>query len=106
MARLNSKIVTALKNYDLYINNTSYSISHIINISVSENNAAYIVNYLKEKKIYVGYKEGLDSSVMAIFDDKKRATNTIIISLYYKTTTDEVNTFINEFINAYNKYEA
>ncbi len=106
VARLNNKIVTALQNYNLYINNTNYSISHIINISVSENNASYIVNYLKDKKIYVGYKDGLDTSVMAIYDDKKRATNTIIISLYYKTTTDEVNTFINEFINAYNKYEA
>ena len=105
IARLNEKIVNALKNYNLLINNTNYSISHVINISVSENNAPYIVNYLREKKIYVGFKEGLDTSVMAIYNDKKRATNTIVISLCYKTTTDEVNTFINEFINAYNKYE-
>ena len=105
VSRLNDKITNSLKNYPILINKTNYSTSHILNVSVSEKNAAYIVNHLKSKKIYVGYEEGLDTSVMAVYNDKNRATNTIVISFCYKTTTDEINEFINEFINAYNKYE-
>ncbi len=104
ISRLNNKIVNSLNNFDLSINKTNYSISHVINISVSENNAPLIVNYLREKGIIVGFIEGLDTGVMAVYNDKKRATNTIIISLSYKTTTDDINAFLNEFINAFNKY--
>ncbi len=103
--RLNEKIINSLKNFNIKINKTNYSISHIINISVSEKNASLIYNYLKEKDIIIGYEDGLDTSVMAVYNDKKRAINPLIISLSYKTTTDEVNTFINAFIDAYNKYE-
>ena len=105
ITRLNDKIINALKKYNININNTSYSIAHVINISFSENNAHLIFNYLKEKDVIVGFEEGLDTSVMAVYNDKKRATNPIIISLSYKTTTDEVNALINYLIEAYNKYE-
>ena len=104
VSRLNAKIINALKNYNITINKTDYSVSHIINITIPENNASYIYNYLTEKDIIVGYEEGLDTAVMAVYNDKKRATNTMMISLCYKTTTDEINTFINDFIDAYNKY--
>ena len=106
VSRLNDKITNSLKNFNIAINKTSYSVSHIINITVAENNASLIYGYLKEKDIFIDYEEGLDTSVMAVYNDKKRATNTMRISLSHKTTTDEINTFINNFIDAFNKYGA
>ena len=88
----------------IVLNKTNYSIPQTINLSIPNNAAMLIFKYLEEKNIIVHYEEGLDTSVMAVYQDKKRATNTLIISISYKTTTDEVNLFINELINAYNKY--
>ena len=104
ISRLNEKIINGLRNIDVNINRTNYSIAHIINISLPNNNAGLIYNALKEKKIFVGYVDGLDTSVMAVYNDKKRASYTLVISLSYKTTTEEVSSFIGEFLLAYNKY--
>lgn len=103
--RLNEKIENSLCDYeDIKINKTKYSIAHILNISLPKMSAGLIEKYLSDKDIFIGYEEGLNTTVMAVYEDKKRATSTIRISLSYKTTTDEVKTFINEFINAYNQY--
>ena len=40
---------------------------------------------------------------MAIYNDKKRATSTIRISLSHITTSDEVNQFISAFNQVYAK---
>ena len=102
---LNEKIVKALDRMPLItLNKTNYSVPQIINLSIPSNAAILIAKYLEEKDIIVHLEEGLDTSVMAVYQDKKRATNTLIISLSYKTTTDEINTFTNELLNAYNKY--
>jgi cysteine desulfurase len=39
---------------------------------------------------------------MAIYNDKKRATSTIRISLSHITTSDEINQFIEYFNSVYN----
>lgn len=102
---LNEKIIKSLDRMPrIVLNKTNYSIPQTINLSIPNNAAMLIFKYLEEKDIIVHYEEGLDTSVMAVYQDKKRATNTLIISISYKTTTDEVNLFINELINAYNKY--
>ena len=43
------------------------------------------------------------SSVMALYNDEKRASHTIRISLSSLTTIDEVNKFIEIFKEEYNK---
>ena len=43
----------------------------------------------------------ISHSVMAIFDDLKRAKHTLRISLSHVTTTDEINKFLNIFNDVY-----
>ena len=57
---------------------------------------------MEEYDIYLGTNTAcssgeLSTSVMAIYNDKKRASSTIRISLSYLTTTDEINRFLNYF---------
>ena len=107
--RLNSKIVDALKKYNgIMINKTKYSIPHILNISLRNIKAETFLHALEEFEVYVSSNTAcssatLSSSVMAVYNDKVRASSTIRISLSYLTTTDEVNKFISYFDQIYRK---
>ena len=45
----------------------------------------------------------ISSSIMAIYDDQKRAKHTLRISLSHVTTTDEVNKFLEKLSEEYEK---
>ena len=47
----------------------------------------------------------LSTSVMAIYNDKKRAMSTIRISLSYVTTNEEVSKFLNLFKSKYKELD-
>ncbi len=110
--RLNEKITKELKTYDgILINQTKYSIPHILNISLKNIKAETFIHAMEEYEIYLGTNTACASgefstSVMAIFNDKKRASSTIRISLSYLTTTDEINRFLSHFKTVYNKLNA
>lgn len=101
--RLNEKIIKKLTTYeDILINKTKYSIPHILNISLKNIKPETFVHAMEEYDIYLGTNTAcssgeLSTSVMAIYNDKKRASSTIRISLSYLTTTDEINRFLNYF---------
>ena len=101
--RLNEKIIKKLTTYeDILINKTKYSIPHILNISLKNIKSETFVHAMEEYDIYLGTNTAcssgeLSTSVMAIYNDKKRASSTIRISLSYLTTTDEINRFLNYF---------
>jgi len=107
--RLNMKIVDALSKYDgVMINKTKYSIPHILNISLRNIKAETFLHALEEYEIYVSSNTAcssgtMSSSVLAIYNDKVRASSTLRISLSHLTTTDEVNKFINAFDTIYKK---
>ncbi|MBE6154995.1 MAG: cysteine desulfurase [Firmicutes bacterium] len=107
--RLNLKIVDALSKYEgIMINKTKYSIPHILNISLRNIKAETFLHALEEYEIYVSSNTAcssgdLSSSVLAIYDDKVRASSTLRISLSHLTTTDEVNKFIEYFIQVYKR---
>jgi len=107
--RLNIKIVDALSKYEgVMINKTKYSIPHILNISLRNIKAETFLHALEEYEIYVSSNTACSSgtmsaSVLAIYDDKVRASSTLRISLSHLTTTDEVNKFINAFDAIYRK---
>ena len=66
------------------------------------------VHALEEDEIYVSTNTAcssgeLSTSVMAIFNDKIRATTTIRISLSYVTTNEEITKFLNIFSVEYQK---
>ncbi len=107
--RLNDKIVDELMKYEgVRINRTKISIPHILNISLDTIKAETFLHALEEYEIYVSTNTACSSgefstSVMAIYNDKKRASSTIRISLSYLTTTDEINKFLACFKMVYNK---
>lgn len=107
--RLNLKIVDALKKYNgVMINKTKYSIPHILNISLRNIKAETFLHALEEFEVYVSSNTAcssatLSSSVMAVYNDKVRASSTLRISLSHLTTTDEVNKFISYFDQIYRK---
>jgi len=98
--RLNDKIVEELKKYDdVKINRTKICIPHILNISLDNIKAETFLHALEEYEIYISTNTACSSgefstSVMALYNDKKRASSTLRISLSYLTTTDEVNKFL------------
>ena len=107
--RLNLKIVEALKKYNgVMINKTKYSIPHILNISLRNIKAETFLHALEEFEVYVSSNTAcssatLSSAVMAVYNDKVRASSTLRISLSHLTTTDEVNKFISYFDGIYRK---
>ena len=107
--RLNDKICNEIKDLDgIQINKTKISIPHILNITLNNIKPETFIHALEEYDIYVGTNTAcasgdLSTSVMAIYNDKKRAISTIRISLSHLTTTDEINKFLSSFKIVYNK---
>lgn len=107
--RLNLKIINELEKLDgIIINQTKYSIPHILNVSLKNIRPETFIHAMEEYEIYIGTNTAcasgdLSTSIMAIYNDRKRATSTIRISLSYITTTDEINKFLNCFLNIYQK---
>ena len=107
--RLNEKICNDIKDLEgIRINKTKISIPHILNISLDGIRPETFIHALEEYDIYVGTNTAcssgdLSTSVMAIYNDKRRAVSTIRISISHLTTTDEVNKFLNSFKIVYNK---
>jgi cysteine desulfurase len=106
--RLNEKLVKEFSIHkDILINQTKYSIPHILNISLNNIKPETFIHALEEKDVYVGTNTAcssgdLSTAVMAIYNDKKRATSTIRISISHITTSDEINQFVNHFNTVYN----
>ncbi len=107
--RLNDKIVDELSTYsDIKINRTKYSIPHILNISLGNIKGETFVHAMEKHNIYISSNTAcssgnLSTSVMALYNDAKRAMSTIRISIASITTNDEVNKFLEAFKEEYNK---
>lgn len=105
--RLNEKLVKEFAVHkDILLNQTKYSIPHILNISLNNIKPETFIHAMEEKDVYLGTNTAcstgdLSTSVMAIYNDKKRATSTIRISISHITTSDEINQFINYFNQVY-----
>ena len=107
--RLKEKIVGNLEKYpNIKINKTKYSIPHILNISVLNVMPETLIHSLDKHEIYVSTNTACASgeishSVMAIYNDNKRAKHTIRISISHVTTTEEINKFLSAFKEEYEK---
>ena len=107
VSKLNEKLVNRLKDYSkIKINKTSYSIPHILNISLMDIKSETFVHAMAEDNIYISTntacsKGELSNAIMALYNDKKRASTTIRISLSHMTTLDEINEFLRVFEKNY-----
>lgn len=106
---LNEKIVSFMEKYpNIKINKTKYSIAHILNLSVMNVMPETLIHALDKHEIYVSTNTAcasgeISNSIMAIYNDAKRAKHTIRISLSYVTTTEEVNKFLDIFKSEYER---
>ena len=106
---LNEKLNDNIKKYkDIKINKTSYSIPHIYNISLMNIKPETFIHALEKRDIYVGSNTAcsstkLSSSAMALFNDEKRASTTLRISLSHMTSFEDLNKFLYSFDVIYTK---
>ncbi len=101
--KLNDRICDELSSIEgVTLNKTKYSIPHILNISFDNIRPETFIHSMEDDEIYLSTNTAcssgeLSTSVMAIYNDKKRAMSTIRISLSYVTTNQEITKFLNLF---------
>ncbi|MBR4231420.1 MAG: cysteine desulfurase [Bacilli bacterium] len=104
---LNDRLCKKFATMDgILINKTKYSIPHILNISLMNVKPETFIRALDNDAVYISTNTAcssgeLSSSVMAIYNDLKRATHTIRISLASITTSEEITKFIEIFEKNY-----
>lgn len=109
VSKLKDKLLgELLKNKEIVSNRTEYSIPHIINLSIGKIKPEVLINALSLKEVYIGTntacsKEEISPSIMAVFNDGKRAISSIRICISHITTNDEIERFINIFNDEYSK---
>ena len=109
VGRLNEKIITGLTEFpNIKINKTSYSIPHILNVSLMNIKPETFIHALEKHDVYIGTNTACSSSdlstaVMAVYNDTKRAVTTLRICISYVTTTEEITRFLSYFKNTYEK---
>ncbi len=85
----------------LFINSTSHSIPHILNISIEGIKPETMLHALEEADIYISTmsacSSGVESlAVKSVTKDKTRASTSIRISVSHQTTEEEVRKLIHE----------
>ena len=106
---LNDKLLESMKKYpDIKINKTNYSIPHIFNISLMNIKPETFIHALEKRDIYVGSNTAcshgsISESVMALYNDRERASTTLRICLSHLTSFDEINKFMYSFDIIYKK---
>lgn len=103
VTRLNEKICNDLGKYSgVTINKTKYSIPHIISISLQNIDHLQFEKMLSEADIFIKANHNdINAGVLAVFKDVERSRKTLRISLSYRTTTEEINKFLEEFKRIY-----
>jgi cysteine desulfurase len=110
--KLANKVISELLKLDgIVLNNTDYSIPHILNFSLQHIKPEVLINALSDKEIYISTKtacakEDVSESIMALYNDAKRASSSIRISISHITTADEIERFINYFKLVYEELQS
>lgn len=105
----NDKLIKKISTYEnIKINHSKYCIPHILNISLMDIKPETFIHALERHEIYVSSNTAcssgkLSTSVMALYNDKVRATTTIRISLSCLTKLEEINVFLNTFNGVYER---
>ena len=106
--KLNEKICLTLEELDgVLINKTNYSIPHILNVSLSNIRPETFIHALENHEIYIGTNTACSSgdisaSILAVYNDKKRALSSVRISISHITTANEITRFLDAFAMEYN----
>lgn len=105
---LNNRIRNVLSRYDnVYINSTDNSIPHILNFSIIGKDSNSIQKYFNDRGIYISTKSACSSDknmsmVVKNMYNEERALSSVRVSLSYKTTSEEIDYFVDvlkEYMN-------
>ena len=94
---------------DVYINSNSFSIPHILNISVVGVKSETMMHALEEYDIYISTKTACSDkndyseNVYELTKDMARSKSSLRISISYLTTKDEIDKFLKYFEICYQK---
>ena len=105
---LNAYLREELTKENITINSPQDAIPNILNISIETIKPETMLHALEEKDIYISTKTACSTSeesesVFALTKNKEQASHSLRISLSYKTTKEELDTFINSLISIRNE---
>lgn len=109
VTKWNEKIKNNISKIEgIKINHSKYCIPHILNISLMDIKPETFIHAMERHEIYISSNTAcssgkLSTSVMALYNDRKRAETTIRISLSCLTKLEEITVFINTFNGVYEK---
>ena len=97
---LNKYLISKLENLDVCVNSNNYCVPHIVNISLNGIKPETMLHALEQVEIYISTQTACSTgdyskAIMAICNDKDRASRSMRISLSYLTTSDDVDKFVN-----------
>ena len=104
---LNEYLREKLTKANITINSPEDAIPNILNISIERIKPETILHAQEKKDIYISTKTACSTSeestsVFALTKSKEQASHSLRISLSYKTTKEELDTFINSLISIRN----
>lgn len=109
---INQYLINKLSDYSyIFINSNEHSIPHILNISLKGIKPLVFQTALSQKNIYISTqsacsgKNEISSSVLAITNNEQLAKTCLRISLSHLTTKKEIDCFVNELINLYERLD-
>ena len=102
VVEINRYLREKLKDLDVQINSGDNCLPHILNLSFHNIKPETMQHALEEKDIYVSTQTACSTgdysrAVYAVTRDKERAAHSIRVSLSYKTTKEEIDTFVEVF---------
>lgn len=96
---LNTYLREELEKEHITINSPKDAIPNILNITIENIKPETMLHALEEKEIYISTRTACSTSleseaVFAVTKDKEKASHSLRISISYKTTKEELETFI------------
>ena len=97
---LNNYLLTKLRKLDVDINSTEKSIYHIVNFSLREIDNKEMLKSLEQDDIYLSTQTACalgnySLAIYSLYNDTKRASSSMRVSISYLTTKEEIDYFIN-----------
>lgn len=106
---LNEYLRSELEKASITINSPKDAIPNILNISIENIKPETILHALEEKEIYISTKtacssnKNISDAVLALTKSEEKASHSLRISISYKTTKEELETFIKELVKIRNE---
>lgn len=106
---LNEYLRGELEKASITINSPKDAIPNILNISIENIKPETILHALEEKEIYISTKtacssnKNISDAVLTLTKSEEKASHSLRISISYKTTKEELETFVKELVKIRNE---